>query len=373
MEVKAIDNLSLMNFEGKSRNSQRKNIRHSHPQMDAPASEKSARAMRNMIMGLMALGAATTSCNQTDIDVEYDKPPVAIANAAAWAYAAPGQNDTVVIKLPGDTIHDTVHDTITVRDTVNNVVRDSVVVRDTIYNTIRDTVVNTITNPVYIKDYPWALGDSLIAQGRNIGIEPKSGLVPGRDGDDIGFIGSVAYNEYDYQLYETKLDSIFTNGKALSLLTKVTDFYDDPQNPKVSFIRTMVTDVPGRGIKLERWVSDPNVIVPTGSDGFPEADDASFNYEGYEIRTNNKNGKNNSGRIYERLDGLPNGREVKYVKGNQAGSFTLETIAYDKNGIPYTDENGMPEWVSYDYTGAKTNSARFKKYEGSNGTEYQWK
>ena len=43
MEVKAIDNLSLMNFEGKSRNSQRKNIRHSHPQMDAPASEKSAR------------------------------------------------------------------------------------------------------------------------------------------------------------------------------------------------------------------------------------------------------------------------------------------------------------------------------------------
>ena len=96
MEVKAI---STPNFEG-HKNNKIQNKKHSvgndYPQMSAPASQNTSNAMRNMVLGLMALGAASqglTSC-------EADATASASASASATAVAIGGHchhKDTVTI------------------------------------------------------------------------------------------------------------------------------------------------------------------------------------------------------------------------------------------------------------------------------------
>ena len=62
MDVKAINSLSFVNFEGKTKKQAKKQQTHNYPQQTDPASRKSAQALRNMMYGLMLL--AVISCQK---------------------------------------------------------------------------------------------------------------------------------------------------------------------------------------------------------------------------------------------------------------------------------------------------------------------
>ena len=307
MQVKAIDNLSLMNFEGGIKKRQNKKV--SYPQMDAPASQSSSKAMRNLILGLMALGA-TASC--TKVDIEYDEPPTAEAYATSWAWACGGvaKNDTTVI-----------------RDTINH----------------RDTTINTVIEPRTFKEYPFHIADSLIRQGLNIGI-PLEGPEPKDVNNNVVFLAAKAHNRYDNKFYEIHAQDKGTNGEVLTTITKCLDLYDS-KHPKTQWIKTEVDDLPGEGIRLTRYVSN--------SEADPNKN-TRWNYAGYEVRTNNRNGRTNSIKIYDKDDRLVGERKGEYLRGQEAGTFMFGTVCYDDDGYPFIDpDDGQVVWTYYDFDQAK--------------------
>lgn len=308
MNVKAINNVSFVNFEGKTKKSENRKQEHDYPQQTDPASKNSARALRNMMYGLMLLGASVGAGSLTSCE---DWGPHASAHAEAWswAYGIGGgcdKNDTTII---------------------------------------HDTIINTIIKPIYVKEYPFHLADSIINQGLNIGVE-LDGPVPEDDNNDVAFVASKAHNRYDDKYYETQVDSVGTNRNRLALVTKVLDFYEDPENPKTSWIRTEVSDVPGKGIKLTRYMSN----------SAKKPEEWQWNYAGYEIRTNNRNGQTNTKSVFDNNNELI--WKGEYRRGENPGTFMYGTFVYDGNGDPYLDENGEPQKAYYDFDKAKMWSDR---------------
>lgn len=314
MEVKAINNsLKALNFEGQNKTHNKKqNIKHySEPQKSI--SKDSSRAMRNMILGLMALGATAntiTSCAPDDV----------IAEASSSSSSSSSANATII----GGGCHH--HDTITIIKT------------DTIHDT--DTIIHTEIKPIYVKDYPFHIGDSLIAQGQNIGI-PIDGPVPDGSGlDSVVYVGSKSHNRYDNKFYESMVDSVGTNKRELAVVTKVLDLYDS-KNPKTSYLKSVVTDVPGKGIKITRYVAN--------TDKKPEDDEQYlWNYAGYEVRTNGRDRKQNIRSIFDNNNNLV--YRGNYEKGTNPGSFLYGALIIDEEtGEPIYDENGNPEFAQYDF------------------------
>lgn len=314
MEVKAINNsLKALNFEGQNKTHNKKqNIKHySEPQ--SSISKDSSKAMRNMILGLMALGATAntiTSCAPDDV----------IAEASSSSSSSSSANATII----GGGCHH--HDTITIIKT------------DTIHDT--DTIIHTEIKPIYVKDYPFHIGDSLIAQGQNIGI-PIDGPVPDGSGlDSVVYVGSKSHNRYDNKFYESMVDSVGTNKRELAVVTKVLDLYDS-KNPKTSYLKSVVTDVPGKGIKITRYVAN--------TDKKPEDDEQYlWNYAGYEVRTNGRDRKQNIRSIFDNNNNLV--YRGNYEKGTNPGSFLYGALIIDEEtGEPIYDENGNPEFAQYDF------------------------
>lgn len=361
MNVQAINGISSApKFEGGLEKRANNQSAQSYPQMSAPMSKDAAKAIENSAMisfgqkrrhpvrnaiiagsiGAMTLGSMA-SCEKDLMSTS--SSAWSATDSEAWAWACGGSDGKPII----------VRDTITVHDT--------------------DTITKTVYEPVYVKEYPWHLADSLIRQGLNIGVE-LNGPTPSDTENHVAFIGSVAYNEYDYKLYETKLDSIGTNAETLSLVTKVSDMYDDPKNPKISYIRTEIVDVPGRGIKFTRFILPENQVRDYDKTKFPKSSDPRFRYSDYEIRTNNRDGKHNSARIYDRMDNLPDGREAEYLRGNKLGQFLFGSVVYDKNGNPFIGEDGKPEKAYYDFSGGKMISSEVKlvKIPNGGGSTYTW-
>lgn len=314
MEVKAINSsLKALNFEGQNKTHNKKqNVNHySKPQ--SSISKDSSKAMRNMILGLMALGATAntiTSCAPDDV----------IAEASSSSSSSSSANATII----GGGCHH--HDTITI------------IKPDTIYDT--DTIIHTEIKPIYVKDYPFHIGDSLIAQGQNIGI-PIDGPVPDGSGlDSVVYVGSKSHNRYDNKFYESMVDSVGTNKRELAVVTKVLDLYDS-KNPKTSYLKSVVTDVPGKGIKITRYVAN--------TDKKPEDDEQYlWNYAGYEVRTNGRDRKQNIRSIFDNNNNLV--YRGNYEKGTNPGSFLYGALIIDEEtGEPIYDENGNPEFAQYDF------------------------
>lgn len=323
--AKALESASLVNFEGR---------RH----------HKKSNSLRNAAMataiGAMTLGGVS-SCDKALVESESWSAACTKSDAKAWAPCNP------------DPIVD--HDTITVHDTINNVVRD--------------TIVETVIEPVVVRTFPPALNDSLIHQGLNIGAE-LDGPAPAKN---VMMVGARYYNEYDYKLYEAKLDSVNTNEDQISYITKVTDMYD-PDEPKTYYLSTRISDVPGVGIKFTRYILPEKDIKASDLNKYPKANDYRFQYLESEVRTNGNvitrdadgevtsrqySGRN-IGRIYDRQNGLPDGRLVDYLKGVNPGEFLFGQYVYDDNGNPYLDENGNHEKAVYDFTNAKMWSREVK-------------
>ena len=314
MEVKAINSsLKALNFEGQNKTHNKKqNVNHySKPQ--SSISKDSSKAMRNMILGLMALGATAntiTSCAPDDV----------IAEASSSSSSSSSANATII----GGGCHH--HDTITI------------IKPDTIHDT--DTIIHTEIKPIYVKDYPFHIGDSLIAQGQNIGI-PIDGPVPDGSGlDSVVYVGSKSHNRYDNKFYESMVDSVGTNKRELAVVTKVLDLYDS-KNPKTSYLKSVVTDVPGKGIKITRYVAN--------TDKKPEDDEQYlWNYAGYEVRTNGRDRKQNIRSIFDNNNNLI--YRGNYEKGTNPGSFLYGALIIDEEtGEPIYDENGNPEFAQYDF------------------------
>ena len=144
----------------------------------------SSRTLRNVglagaaTVGLGALTLGSTSCQDIDI---YNEPDTiqtwswSNSSSNAWAWACGCRTGNTVI-------HDTIHHT--------------------------DTVIKTVVEPIYIDKtkYPHHIADSLIAQGKNVGV-PLDGPDPKNYNNDVMFIASKAHNRYDHKFYETKITS----------------------------------------------------------------------------------------------------------------------------------------------------------------------
>ena len=326
MEVKAINTINFQGrdfHEGDFReiNNKKQSIENDFPQMDTPMDKNSAEAMRNLVLGLMAVGATVGGLSSCEKDA------FASASASATAVAIGGHchhRDTVTIIKP-DTIHET------------------------------DTVIHTIIQPINVKDYPYNIGDSLIAQGRNIGV-PVDGPIPDGTNNAV-YMGSKAHNRYDNKFYESMVDSIGTNKKTLAVVTKVVDMYEDG-NPKTSYMKALITDVPGKGIKIARYTAN--------TDKKPE--EWQWNYAGYEVRSNGRDGKRNIRSIFDNNNNLI--YRGDYEKGENPGTFLYGSLIYDDaTGEPIYNDKGDPEFAHYDFDQAVIYSDYAKTYTHS-GWDY---
>lgn len=317
MEVQAINSTNVLSFEGqaKKHKKQKQQIQNNYPQQTTPASTNASKAMRNLTLGLMALGATAgtlSSCGPDDV----------IASASSSSSSSSSASANAYINIGGGCHHDTI----------------TIIKPDTIHET--DTIIHTVIKPVHVKDYPFHLADSLIAQGINIGI-PVDGPEPDGSGrDSVAYVGSKAHNRYDNKFYESMVDSVDTNKRQLGVVTKVVDMYDD-KNPKTSYMKAVINDVSGKGIKITRYVADTAKK--------PEDDEQYlYSYAGYEIRSNGRNGQRNIRSIFDKNNNLI--YQGDYEKGEEPGTFLYGAIIYDpETGEPYYDENGNPEFAQYDF------------------------
>lgn len=321
MEVKAI---STPNFNGRndkqiiSRKNQENNT---YPQIDSVVDKKTAKAMRDMVFSFLVAGAAAGAVSSCD-DLTSAS---ASASASAWAWS-----------IGGNCHH---HDTVTI------------VKRDTINKT--DTIIHTVIKPIYVKEYPFHIGDSLIDQGRNIGV-PVDGPIP--DGsNNVVYVGSKAHSRYDDKFYESMVDSVGTNKRELSIISKIVDM-SDKANPKTTYMKTIVKDFPGKGIKLTRYIAEGTDKKPT------DEEDYMWNYAGYEVRTNGRDGRRNIRAIMDKHGNLV--YKGDFQKGKDEGSFLYGSLIYDpKTGDVITDDKGDPEFAQYDFDQAVIYSDYVKKQE----------
>lgn len=306
MEVKAISSANALNFEGKA---QKHNTKHrpvnnnNHSQV---TSNDGGKAMRNMMLGLMALGATAGTLASCEKDVFAEANSSSSSSSSATANAH--------IEIGGGCDH---HDTITIID--------------------KDTIITTIPEYIYVKDYPFNIGDSLIAQGQNIGI-PIDGPVPDGTGQDsVVYVGSKAHNRYDDKFYESFVDSVGTNKRTLAVVTKVIDKYND----KTYYMKSEINDVPGKGIKITRYVAD-TAKKPDDDEQYL------WNYAGYEVRSNGRDGKQNIRSIFDNNNDLV--YRGNYEKGQNEGTFLYGSIIIDEEtGEPVYDEDGNIEFAQYDF------------------------
>ncbi len=314
MKIQAVNNLSFQNFEGKMKPSKKHHSEINNGQNKF--SREAVNAMRSLVLAGMIMGAAgavSTSCTSESF-----------ADSFSITYGlgcdCPNKKDTVYIKD-----------------------------RDTIF--VQEIV------PQFVKEYPKSLSDSLVAQGLNLGLE-LDGPKPNSNNNAV-FIASNAYNRYDRRYYETSIDPVKTNREQLSLLTKVVDMYDE-RNPKTFWMNTIVRDLPGEGIKFDRYVCNREKAPGTHESGL-------WNYSNSEVRTNNHNGQNLV-RVYDSNYDLVYRGE--YKKGQDAGAFMFGTIITDENGEPYYDDNGQPEKVDYNFDQGKMFTSEMKEIQTENDSEF---
>lgn len=327
MDVKAI---SAINFSGGARSQKNKKHKSANEEFmtnNEGISSKASKGLRNVALGTIAattaLGTLGTLSSCEDLT---DASASASASSAAVAIGGWGNHrDTVTIIKP---------DTIIKNDTIYK--NDTVYVKpDTIVT--HDTIIKTVVEPIYVKDYPYAIGDSLIEQGQNTGI-PVDGPLP--DGsNNVVYVGSKAHNRYDNKFYESMVDSIGTNKYELAVATKVVDTYGE--KPKTYYNRAIVTDVPGKGIKIMRYVADTDK-KPGKNEQYK------WNYAGYEIRTNFRDGRQNVKTIFDNEGNLV--YKGRFERGEESGTFLYSTYAVDPStGDIIYDKYGDPVEIQYDF------------------------
>ena len=326
MDVKAISAANTLNFEGKAQNKKHHQVNKNDNHHSHPSSNDGGKAMRNMMLGLMALGATAGTLSSCEKDI--------LAEASSSSSSSSSASANVHLQIGGGCDH---------KDTI------TIIEKDTINHT--DTIIHTEIKPVYVKDYPFHIADSLIAQGQNIGIRIDGPEPDGSGLDSVVYVGSKAHNRYDNKFYESMVDSVGTNKRTLAVVTKVLDNY----NNKTYYMKSEINDVPGKGIKITRYVAD--------TDKKPDDDEQYlWNYAGYEVRSNGRDGKRNVRSIFD------NNNELlfrgDYEKGQEPGTFLYGSVVIDpETGDPVYDEDGNLEFPQYDFDQAVIYSDYAKRSE----------
>ena len=339
MEVKAIQGLSLTTQQSESLKKSKNNSVNNYAQMDNVMSKNAAEAIKNNsmisfgerkkshtgrnIVAAAALAAMTAgsmqSCKEFEGCIDCGKSPI---------YVICGCNDSKT-----DTIRTVIHDTIPGE-------------RDTIYVTKIDSV--------HFDDYPFHIADSLIAHCQNNGFK-IDGPIPLSKDNHVVFLASACYNKYDQKLYQTYAvdDRGANTDKMATLITRVTDLYDK-NNPRVSYIKSVVTDVPGKGIQFENsTISENQVRSSERKDGnyLPDAFDYRFMQSGKEIHTNLRNGTNRVVILNSKGEEEWRG---DFKKGQLNQTFFFNTFARDpETNEIYYDDDGNPEMINYDFEQGK--------------------
>lgn len=293
MDVKAVNSVSLQqSFEGKSKRKENNNAE--YPQMDSHASKKASKAVRDMMTGLMLLGAAAGASTGMTSCVKAESWAEAHAGATAWGW----------------------------------------IINNNGCNCKPDTIFQTTP----IREVNWAVNDSIKNQFINIGAEVDGPV----DGENVLLVSGKFRNKYDNKVTEFQVDSVGCNSRQMMYVSKVTDLYD-PQNPKKEWWQVKAMDVPGKGIKY--------TFSTTNSQGKPEP----WQYDQkYSIIVSNGARGNKPGvnTIYDKDGNMI--WQGQLTKGQQAGMFTYGVLALDENGEIYRDpETGEPEMIDYDYDNTK--------------------
>lgn len=302
MDIKAINNVSYVQFQGTKKHNKERKAEKNYPQMTEPMSKDASKYMKSLAIAAIISGAGVTGMTSCDTGESY---AYADSNTDSYAYAyAIGCNH-----------HH--HDTTTV-------------VHDTITNT--DTVFITKPDTVYLeKDkVPFAIMDSLVAQGVNIGATLDG---PGLGTHNLVYVGSKTYNRYDGILYESKIEKERTSQEQLSVVTTLTH---TREGNKKTYMRALVTDDPGEGIRIDRQVSD---------------DKRHWLPAGYEIRSNGARG-NSIGKnmIYQYDNDYNLVYKGEFSKGESFGTFLYGKIVVDpETGEVVRNEDNKPELAEYDF------------------------
>ncbi len=306
MDVKAVNSVSLQqSFEGKSKRKENKNNAE-YPQMDSPASKKASKAMRDMAMGLMLLGAAagTTSCVDADAQAEAE------ANAWAWGW---------VINNGG-------------------------------CNCKPDTIFQTTP----IKEVNWAVNDSIKNQFINIGAEVDGPV----DGDNVLLVSGKFRNRYDNKTTEFQVDSAGCNNDQMMYVSKITNLYN-PKQPKIQWVKTIAEDMPGEGIRYT-FTPTYSYVTEKPTHKTQYNPDRSFSVIVSNGARGNRPGVNTIRIMKPEYDENDNIISEKLIwkgelnKGQQKGTFFYSTFTLDKDGLPYIDpETGKPEVDNMDYDNCK--------------------
>lgn len=304
MEVKAINTINFQGRNSRKVDTKKQSMKNDFPQMDAPMDKNSSEARRNLVLGLMAAGATVGGLSSCQTE--------------STAIASDTTNALVVV-IGGGCNH-------------------------------KDTIIKPIT----VKDYPFNIGDSLVAQGINIGIDPDGPIPDGKN--NAVYMASTAHNRYDNKIYKSSVDSIGTNKKELAIVSEIDDLYEDG-NPKKSYMRTIVSDVPGRGIKLMRYVAN--------TDRKPQ--EYEWNYAGYEVRSNGRDGKRNIRSVFDKDGNLVCRGNIE--RGQEKGTFMYGSVIYDDDGNVIKNDKGEPEFAQYDFDNAKVYSDYARTYTHS-GWDY---
>lgn len=357
MEVSKINGISELSFAGRKGKSQKHDI-NSYPQMDAPASKKSSKAMKALLYGSMALSTANMalSCDRkSDLIADVmpvsrydmiDKSPVTDSTHLTWSdmEVVPRQEyykDTVMVKhtdsITGEISY--IPEVVTKRRDVN----------DTIINK-KDTTIHSSFQPMNLKHFAFDLSDSLIAQSLNLGIPVKGPLSPSNKNNKILLLGAKAYDKTNGKFYEAKLDNSESSIGILTFYTKIVDLKEKDPNKQVSYMKTMVFDMNGQGIRLERFIKSDNTDKNCNC---PDVPDYVWVSAGGETRMNNNDGTVRV-LVTDKYGNPLNGEYGKITKGNDIGSFLFGSYVYEHDGKPCIScPKGTPVKVNYEFSDAK--------------------
>ena len=323
MEVKAIQGLSLMN---QSAGSLKKSDNHSavqnYAQMDAPMSKNAAEAVKNNSM--VSFGQKKNS------------------NAMRNAAMATAASALVLGSL---------NSCKTVEDGCNTC-------KPTIYVNCNECDKDTTKKdptPNPDKPFKYHIPDSLTAHFTEIG-GTIFGTLPKDSNNHIIFRSGKFYNEYDQHLYETEVvkGRNSDNPNEVTLITKVTDKYDR-NNPKVSYIKSIVKPLYGVGMNFENYEISADRLR-NGSDS-PKSNDDRWKYVGTEVHVRKRGAVEVYGATsYGDMLALEPVRVFRKGLKEGTGFVEKELVFPD----PDTGEE-IPETVRYNLSGIEAHTAEISE------------
>lgn len=311
MEVKAIQGLSLMNQTGSLKKSDNHSAVQNYAQMDAPMSKNAAEAIKNNSM--VSFGERKNGKSMKD----------AAMATAATAMILGSLNSCKVIEDGCNTCKPNIY--------VNCNKCDE-----------KPDTTNKPSDPA--KPLNYHITDSLTAHLIEIG-GIVTGSLPKDSNNHVVFRSGKFYNEYDNHLYETEaIKGRGNNKEQVTLITKVTDKYNR-NNPKVSYVKSIVKPLYGVGMNFENYEISNDKLG--GNSSSPKENDSRWEYTGTEVHVRQR------GRIevykatkYGNMLALEPVRTFKKGMKEGTGFIEKEQVFVD----PDTGEE-LPETLRYNLSG----------------------